>query len=213
MRAPQLVIPVASALFGLFACSGDQGVPGNPGPQGDRGPTGATGPMGATGPAGPTGERGMDGLEGGTPVLLTNLQSSIIQFGDQDQVKEISRLTVVAPGDGGLLVRAHFSGIVAKRDGSALCRVTVGVRRDQEATQFLSQNVGVFGAPVAGRLELSVGTTLTGLMPVNAGQEVIFRLEVQRLDPECADGLGPTLVAQIFGQLEFGFHRYTLTTR
>lgn len=201
------------ALLLLAACSGEQGAPGNPGPQGDQGLPGMTGATGPTGPIGPTGERGQDGLEGGTPVLLTNLQSQIIQFGDQDQVKEIGRLVVVAPGDGGLLIRAHYSGIVAKRDGSALCRVTVGVRRDQEVTQFLTQNVGIFGAPVGGRLEMSVGTTLTGLMPVTAGQEVTLRLEVQRLDDECADGLGPTLVAQIFAQLDIGFHRYTLTTR
>jgi hypothetical protein len=209
------LLAVALALAAT-ACSGDQGPQGNPGPQGDRGPPGATGPAGARGEPGPDGRAGLDGREGGTPVYLTPASTPFrgeLQFGDGEQVIELGQLTVTAPGDGALLVRAYVSGTVAKRDGSGFCRVTVAVRRDRDAAPFLRQNVGVFGAPVSGRLDVSVGTTLAGQLPVSAGQEVLLRVELSRFDDQCADGAGPTLIAQLAAQLELGFYRVGLTAR
>lgn len=197
----------------LAACEGERGEPGNPGPEGPAGPAGAVGATGPAGPTGPTGAPGRDGREGGTPYLVTNPVSGTIQFGDGDAVQELVQVPVLAPDEGDLTVKAHYSGTVAKRDGSGFCRVEVRVRRDQEPAPFLTQNVGIFGAPVAGRLDVSVGTTLLGVLPVTAGETILLRMEIRRVDPECADGAGPTQIAQIFGQLELGFHRVRIPTQ
>jgi hypothetical protein len=201
------------ALALVAACKGNPGSAGNPGPQGDPGPRGEPGIIGPTGPQGITGDPGAPGVEGGTPVLITNVQSALIQYGDGNQVKEIGRWVIMSPAEGALVIRAHYNGTVAKRDGSGFCRVTIGVRKDQDATQFLSQNIGIFGAPTVGRLDLSIGTTLTGQLLVNTGEQLTLRMEVQRFDDECADGLGPTQIAQIFGQLDISFHRYAILTQ
>lgn len=202
---------LAASLF--VACTGDPGQPGNPGPQGDPGPAGATGPQGPIGPTGPEGRAGIDGREGGTPFLLTNRFLGTLQFSDRDAVLEIGAVTVVAPDNGGLVVRAHFSGTVAKRDGSGFCRVWVMVRRDREPVPFLRESMGIAGAPAAGRLDLSVATTMAGVVPVAAGQSILLRLEIQRRDEICADGAGPTQIAELFGQLDLGFHRFALLTQ
>lgn len=204
-----------SLLFAL-GCRGKSGPQGNPGPQGDPGPQGEAGPAGPVGPPGPAGmngQDGRDGREGGTPYLVSNPFSRVLQYGDADAVLELGQQTVVAPEDGTLLVRAHFGGTVAKRDGAGLCRVQVGVRKDQDAIQLVSQNVGVREAPVTGKLEVSVGTTLVAQVPVLSGQTVLLRLEMQRFDDECAEGAGATQIAQIFGQLDLSFHRVLLTSQ
>lgn len=195
----------------LFAgCRGDAGLTGNPGPEGRQGPPGLVGP---TGPAGPTGENGADGREGGTPFLLTNVFSGIIQFGDGANVIELGQQQVVPPESGALVVRGYFSGTVSKRDGATTCRVTVSVRRDQEVVPILTQNLGISAAPAAGRLETSVAATLAGRLDVAQGQAVLLRIEIRRFDDDCAQGAGTAQVAQIFGQLDVGFHRFTLPTQ
>lgn len=202
---------VACAL--LFACDGDKGETGNPGPEGPAGQPGMTGPAGPTGETGPMGTPGQDGLEGGTPYLLSNRVGGIIQFADVALTQELLQIPVVAPLDGDLLVRAHWTGKVAKRDGGGWCSVTVGIRKNQEPTPFLTQDVGIFGAPLAGRLDMSASTTLVGTVPMRAGEVALLRVELGPADPECADGAGPTLVAQLFAQLELGFHRVRLSTQ
>jgi hypothetical protein len=135
-------------------------------------------------------------------VLLTNPYDAIIQYGDGDAVMELGRVNAVAPGTGELQVRAYFSGLVAKRDGAARCRVQVRLRRDQDVQPLASDDIGIAGAPLPGKLEISVGTTLAAKVPVTAGQVVALRMEVQRLDSECAFGAGAERVAQIFGRIE-----------
>jgi hypothetical protein len=108
------------------------------------------------------------------------------------------------------MVRANFSGSVTKRDGGQLCRVEVSLRRDQEATPLALQNVGVFDAPLAGRLELGVAAHLISLVDVTANQEVLFHLEARRIDADCAAGAGAERVAQLLGQLAITFHRTLL---
>jgi hypothetical protein len=157
------------------------------------------------------GDRGMDGAEGGTPYLLTNVQQATITFADADNVLSVLQQRVRAPETGAFLVRAHFSGTVAKRDQAARCRVEVSLRRDQQVVPLVLQNVGVFEAPAAGKLEIGVGTTLVAQIATMPAEEILFHLEVKRADPECAVGAGAERVAQIFGQLELSFHRYVLT--
>lgn len=159
------------------------------------------------------GQDGQDGREGGTPYLVSNPFSRVLQFGDADAVLELGQQTVVAPEAGTLLVRAHFGGTVAKRDGATVCRVQVGVRKDQDAIQLVSQNVGIREAPAAGKLETTVGASLVGQIPVQAAQSVLLRLEMQRFDDECANGAGATQIAQIFGQLDISFHRVPLSAQ
>lgn len=203
----------AAVVLVLAACTGDPGETGNPGPEGPAGQVGATGPTGATGAQGPMGEPGLNGLEGGTPYLLSNRLMGQIQFADAAQTQELLQVPVVAPQDGDLLVRAYWTGKVAKRDGSGWCKVTVGIRKNQEAVAFLSDEVGVFGAPLAGRLDLTASTTLVGAVAMRAGEVALLRVELGPADPECADGAGPTLIAQLFAQLELGFHRVRLATQ
>lgn len=203
---------LALALLGA-ACKGEQGAIGNPGPEGPRGEPGATGPTGPPGPVGPTGAPGQDGLEGGTPYLLTNPFPGTIQFADADIVQELVQLPVVAPGVGQLVVRAHWTGTVAKRDGSGFCRVEISVRKDQDPTPFLTDQVGIFGAPVAGRLDLGVHHTQIGTLDVQPGDVVRLRVELGPAHPECADGDGPTQIARLAARLELGFHRVGLTVQ
>ena len=204
-----LALLVASAL----SCRGKTGEPGNPGPEGPPGPQGEQGPPGAMGEQGLPGEDGMDGLEGGTPFLVSNPFSALLQYGDGPAVVEIGQQQITAPDDGTLLVKSHFSGVVAKRDGANLCRVRVGVRQDNELQQLISQSVGINEGPVAGRVELSVGATIVGQIPVARGQPVLLRMEMQRLDDVCADGAGATQIAQIFAQLDLLFYRVPLAAR
>jgi hypothetical protein len=159
------------------------------------------------------GQNGRDGAEGGTPFLLTNPFSALLQYGDGPAVIQIGEQQITAPDDGTLVVRAHFSGTVAKRDNAMLCRVRVGVRRDQEVAQLASQTVGITDGPLAGRLEISVGSTIVGQVPVAAGQPVLLRMEMQRLDDLCADGAGATQIAQIFAQLDVLFYRVALVAQ
>lgn len=204
----------AAAALALCGCKGAPGEPGNPGPEGPEGAPGATGATGATGPQGAQGIQGLPGREGGTPFLLTNRFRRVLQYGDRDATLELAApVDVVAPDDGELLVRAHYTGTVAKRDGSGFCRVEVRLRLNQDPAPLLAQNLGIFGAPVAGRLDLGVHTTLAGVIPVQAGEVVRMRLELRRVDPECADGEGPTQIADMFGQLEISFHRVRLATQ
>jgi hypothetical protein len=198
---------------GALSCRGKTGEQGNPGPQGDPGPQGPPGPQGAQGIQGLPGADGADGREGGTPFLLSNPFSALLQYGDGPAVIEIGSQQLVAPDDGTLVVRAHFSGLVAKRDQATLCRVRVGVRRDQEIQQLVSQTVGISEGPLAGRLEMSVGATIVGQIDVVSGQPLLLRLEMQRLDEECADGAGATQIAQIFGQLDVLFYRVPLVAQ
>lgn len=203
-----------SALFAaLAACKGEDGPPGNPGPEGPQGPQGAQGAQGVQGAPGERGPPGNDGREGGTPALLTNRMTARLTYADANAVIELGQLTVTAPEAGALFVRAHFTGTVVKRDGAGFCRVQVAVRRDQEAQALDAQNLGVFGAPVAGRLEVSVATTLAASVDMATGQDIQLHLEMRRLDDDCAFGAGPELVAQIFGQLDLGFHRFRLPAR
>lgn len=203
----------AAALGVLPCCRGESGEPGNPGPEGPEGPPGMAGATGPTGPIGATGPAGVDGREGGTPFLLTNVNSAVLQFGDASSVIEIARQQVVAPEGGALLVRAYLSGTVAKRDGAATCRVTVGLRKDQDVIPLASQNLGIASAPLPGKLEASVAGTLVGRVDVAAGQPVVLRVEMRRFDDDCAQGAGATQIAQIFSQLEVGFHRFVLPTQ
>lgn len=200
---------IAAALLLASACA-DRGPPGNPGPEGPPGPRGETGAKGDPGVQGPQGQNGRDGEEGGTPILLTNVQQGAITFADNDNVISILQLRVAPPQTGALLVRAHFSGTVAKRDGASRCRVEVSLRRNQETIALGLQNVGIFEAPVAGKLETSVAASIVTQVEATAGQEILFHLEAKRADPECAAGAGAERVAQIFGQLEISFHRYQI---
>ncbi len=207
--------------FALTGCQGEAGRPGNPGPQGDPGPTGAvgaagpvgpTGPVGATGMPGQNGMNGQDGTDGTQPVFMSNPFSGILQYSDGTAVLEIGAVTVVAPADGQLFVRGHFSGTVIKRAGAVRCRVEVALRKDREIAPYLLQNLGVFDAPIADRYELSVAATLAGPLAVTAGQRVTVRLEIRRFDDECADGQGGTPIAQLFGQLDLAFSQAALQT-
>jgi Collagen triple helix repeat (20 copies) len=198
------------SLAGALSCRGEVGQPGNPGPQGDPGPQGPPGPMGAQGIDGMPGEDGLNGQEGGTPFLISNPFAALLQYGDGPVVVEIGQQELIAPGTGTLAVRAHFSGTVAKRDQATLCRLRVGVRQDNAIQQLVSQSIGITDGPLAGRLELSVGATLVGQIPVEVGQPVLLRLEMQRLDDVCADGAGATQIAQIFGQLDVLFYKVAL---
>ncbi|MCA9552776.1 MAG: collagen-like protein [Myxococcales bacterium] len=214
MRHLARLTTAALTLAALVGCKGEAGPAGNPGPEGPAGTPGATGAVGPVGPVGPQGATGQPGAEGGTPYLLTNPFRKVLQYGDRDATLELGTpVDVVAPGDGDLLVRAHYTGTVAKRDGSGFCRIEVRLRLNQDPSPLLAQNLGIFGAPVAGRLDLGVHTTLAGVIPVQSGEVVRMRLELRRVDPECADGEGPTQIADIFGQLEVGFHRVRIATQ
>lgn len=214
MRHLARLTTAALTLAALVGCKGEAGPAGNPGPEGPAGTPGATGATGPVGPVGAQGAMGLPGAEGGTPYLLTNRFEKQLQYGDRDAILELGLpVDVVAPGDGDLLVRAHFTGTVAKRDGSGFCKVELRVRLNQDPSPFLADNAGVFGAPVAGRLVVGVNTDLVGALPVQAGEVVRMRLELRRLDDICADGEGPTEIAHIFGQLEVGFHRVRIATQ
>lgn len=202
---------LAAALLLCAACA-DRGPPGNPGPEGPTGPKGDRGERGEQGAIGPTGMNGRDGAEGGTPILLTNPQIGTITYADAGNVISVMQQGVNAPLDGVYLVRAHFSGTVAKRDGAPRCRVEVSLRRDQEVVALALQNVGIFEAPLAGKLEISVSADIVTAIPVTAGSQMLLHLETKRLDPECTAGAGAERVAQIFGQLEISYHVYSIPT-
>lgn len=164
------------------------------------------------GPLGPVGPAGQDAPE--SAYLLTNLRSSLLQYGDQENVLQVFEQRVGAPAAGTLLVRAHFSGSVTKRAGAARCLVRVQVRRDQETVALAAQNVGILDAPAAERLQTSVSGTLMGSVDLAEGGSTLLRFEIQRADPACApDGAGGAeQIAQIFGQLEVQFFRGILPT-
>ncbi len=206
---------LALALFslGLLACSGPEGKPGSAGPPGPMGEVGPTGPTGPAGPMGPPGQNGQPGPEGGTPILLTDPDSTTLTFADGAAIQEFASYRVIAPAAGFFMIRTHFNGTVAKRDGSTRCYVAVRVRLDQEPTPLVLQNVGVFEAPAAGRLDVSVAAPLAGRIEVQEGQNIQIRLELQRQTDDCADGLGPTVIAQITGQTEVAWFRNNIQTR
>lgn len=193
------------------ACTGDVGVQGNPGPEGPPGAAGMTGGTGPQGTIGPQGTGGLDGREGGTPYYLSNRIEGVIQFADVGLTKELLQLPVVAPDDGELVIKAHWTGTVAKRDGVGFCRVKVGIRKNQDPTPFLSDDIGIFGAPLAGRLDLGANLTQVGSVTVRQGEVVLLRIELGPADSECANGAGSTQIARLFPQLELGFHRVRLT--
>lgn len=199
-----------AVLFTVAACTGERGPPGNPGPEGPPGQKGDLGDPGQMGSAGEKGDQGMPGEAGATPYLLTNLQQGTITYADADNVISILQQRAIAPDAGAFVVRAHISGTVAKRDGATLCRVEVGLRRDQQPAALVLQNLGVFEAPATGKLEVSVGATMATDVQLTANQEILFHLETKRIDPDCAAGAGAERVAQIFGQLEISFHRGTI---
>jgi hypothetical protein len=199
-------------LLVVLAGCAERGPPGNPGGEGPRGPQGEQGLTGEMGPPGPKGDKGDKGDmgEGGTPYLVTNVHSMPITYADGDNVISVLQQRVRATETGRLIVRAHFSGTVKKRDGAPRCRVEVALRQDQQPAPLSLQNIGVFEGPVAGALEISVAADLISLVEVTAGSEPLFHLETRRLDAECAAGAGAERLAQIFGQLEITFHRYLL---
>jgi hypothetical protein len=199
---------LAAAL--VLACRGKIGPQGNPGSEGVEGPAGPAGPAGPPGPIGLPGSDGFDGREGGTPFLLTNPFSRVLQYGDGEAVLELGQQAIIAPEDGSLIVRAHFNGTVAKRDGATLCRVRVGVRQDQEVVQLVSQTLGIQEAPALGRLEVSASASLVGIVPVVQNQAILLRLELQRFDADCAMGAGATQISQMIGQLDVSFYRVPL---
>ncbi len=200
-------------LAGASACAGDPGVQGNPGPEGPPGAAGSVGGPGAQGEIGPQGMAGLDGREGGTPYYLSPrmLEPGTIQFADVGLTQELQQLSVVAPDDGELVIKAHWTGTVAKRDGVGFCRVKIGIRKNQDPTPFLSDDIGIFGAPVAGRLDLATNLTQVGAVAVRRGEVVLLRIELGPADAECANGAGSTQIARLFPQLELGFHRVRLT--
>ncbi len=205
-------LSLATLLLAAPACRGSDGSTGNPGPQGPVGPPGATGPTGASGR---DGAPGADGREGGTPALLTNVIARPLQYGDGDNVLELTQQTVVAPERGTLIVRVYAHGVVAKRDDATSCRVTVSLRRDQQTLPLAAQTLGIVDAPRVGRLELSVAATLAAKLELAAGEAVVLHVELQRADPACVPpgAAGPTQVAQIFGQLEAQLHRVELRSQ
>lgn len=209
-RRGSIAASLAAAAFLSAAACADRGPPGNPGPEGPPGPRGETGAQGEQGVQGPQGGNGRDGEEGGTPYLLTNVQQGTITFADNDNIISVLQQRVLPPQSGALLVRAHFSGTVAKRDGASRCRVEVSLRKNQETVALGLQNLGVFEAPAGGKLETSVAASIVKEVEATAGQEILFHLEAKRADPECAAGAGAERVAQIFGQLEISFHRYQI---
>lgn len=196
----------------VSACKGDEGPAGNQGSVGAPGATGPAGTIGAAGPVGEPGQDGPDGLPGGTPYLVTNAFDGVIQYGDGAQIIPLGDVTLVPPMDGGFLVRVHYRGAVAKRDGTGFCNVSVRVRQDGVPGPLLEERVGVRGAPVAGRLELSVGGSMQTLVQAPAGAAVTLRLEIQRFDDNCADGAGPEQIARIAAQVDATFHRFVLAT-
>jgi hypothetical protein len=155
---------------------------------------------------------GPDGAEGGTPYLLTNALDGVIQYGDGDAVVTLGSVTLQGPIDGGYLVRIHYRGTVAKRDGIGFCRVAIRLRQDQNLNPLLEELVGIHGAPTAGKLEISVGGSMIALVPAPAGVPVQLAVELQRFDERCADGAGPTQIARVAAQIDATFHRFALQT-
>lgn len=199
-------------------CTGDPGAPGNPGPQGPPGPMG---PVGQTGPMGPAGAPGAAGAEGGTPTLLTNQFSEVIQYAHGDNVRQVFERAVIAPGPGALFARLYYGGSVTKRaaeaneaTGAEACLVTVQLRVGDDPVALATRNVGIVDGPRTERMELSVDGTLAGQVAVAGGETVVFRAEIARATPDCAPAgaAGPTQIAQIFAQLEIQFFRFRLPT-
>lgn len=209
---------MSRALFALFAlalaagCKGEAGPAGNPGSVGAPGTDGPAGPPGAMGAAGPTGATGLDGLEGGTPFVLTNAFEGVIQYGDEDQTIALGTVDLVPSQNGAYLVRVHYRGAVSKRDQTGFCRVAVRLFQDGVPGALLEELIGVHGAPVAGRLELSVGGTMQTLVQAVTGVPVTLRVEIQRFDDNCADGAGPEQIARVAAQVDATFHRFAVPT-
>ena len=206
-------IAVSVLSVALVAGCPDVGDPGNPGAEGAVGATGATGAAGPQGPMGQMGPPGQDGRPGLTPYLLTDPVVGEIQFGDGAAILEIAQLPLVAPGPGDLAVRVHYQGTVAKRDQSTRCTVEVRVRRDQDVAPLAAENLGIFEAPANERVDLGVRATLSHVIPVQQGESMLLRAEIRRVDPDCADGAGPTRIARLSVQFEVGFHGLRLATQ
>ncbi|MFO0727390.1 MAG: hypothetical protein U1E65_26670 [Myxococcota bacterium] len=155
--------------------------------------------MGATGPTGPLG-----GGAGGVPFLLTNRAAHVLQYGDGDTVLEILSQHLTAPEAGTFVVRAYYSGSVAKRTDGTRCLVEIALRKNQDAVALVRENVGILTAAAGNKLEVSVGGVLAGRIDVTQNEEVQLHLELKKADADCtpAGAGGPEQIAQIFGQLE-----------
>ena len=193
-------------LVALFACGKDglRGPPGVQGPQGEAGPRGTQGPQGEQGPPGADGRRGRDG---GTPFALSNKIVFRLDPADGTAVLEVARFAINAPDAGYLAFRAHVQGVVTKPTARVCSTVQVGLRLDRDVNQLVSQNVGVFDAPTFDAIGAPVMSTLAGSAPVVAGQEVLVRIEAQRL--ECRPGESPG-TSDLDVQLEATYHRALL---
>lgn len=156
------------------------------------------------GPAGATGPTGTGGGGAGPAFLLTNRAMRVLQYGDADTTLEVLAQRVTAPEAGVLLVRAYYSGSVAKRSDGQRCLVAVSLRKNQDALALVNENVGILAGAAGAKTEISVGGVLAARVDVAAGEEVQFHLEIRRADPDCApNGAGgPEQIAQVFGQLE-----------
>ena len=166
--------------------------------------------MGPTGTQGPGGSTGADGEEGHTPTLLTNNFNAVLQFANGDDVIEVQNQSVLAPGSGGLIVRAYFNGSVAKRAGAPTCLVKVQLRRDQDVAPLDSQTVGIRQGSTAEREEITVGGVLASQVLVAGGDRIVLRVELAKESDECASGGGATQIAQIVSRLEVQYFRFTL---
>lgn len=206
------VVLALSIIAALAACKGEDGPTGNQGSVGPKGPQGPAGAAGTIGGVGAAGMNGPDGEEGGTPYLLTNALDGVIQYGDGDNTVELGNVQLVSPIDGGFLVRIHYRGTVAKRDGVGFCRVAIRLMQNDDLNPVLEELVGIHGAPTAGKLEISVGGSMITLVPAPQNQPVRLRVEIQRFDERCADGAGPTQIARIAAQIDATFHRFALNT-
>jgi hypothetical protein len=150
---------------------------------------------------------GMAGRDGGTPVVVSNRIAFSLDNADGTAVLEVARFTVTAPDAGYLALRAHVQGVVTKPTARVCSTVGMGLRLNRDVNQLVSQNLGVFDAPTFDALGMPVMTTLAGRAAVTAGEEVIVRIEAQRL--ECRPGETPG-TANLDVQLEGTFHRVVL---
>jgi hypothetical protein len=192
----------------LSAC-GKDGLRGPPGDQGPPGEIGPRGTQGTQGPQGPAGTDGTRGREGGTPFVLSNRIVFTLDNADGTAVLEVARFTITAPDAGYLAFHAYVQGTVTKPTARVCSTVRVGLRLDRDVNQIVAQNVGVFDAPTFDPIGTPVASTLAGALPVVAGQEVIVRIEAQRL--ECRPGESPG-TADLGVQLEATYHRPMIGT-
>lgn len=194
----------ALAAMILVSACGKDGPRGPPGPQGPRGEAGLRGQQGPQGPEGDRGEDGLPGKPGGTPVVVSNRIVFRLDPADGTAVNEIARFTIIAPDTGHLALRAHVQGVVNKPTARSCSTVRVGVRLNRDVNQLVAQNLGVFDAPTFDAIGTPVFATLAGSTEVTGGQEVLVRIEAQRL--ECVPGESPG-TADLDVQLEGSFHR------